>query len=392
MSCFYFVNCAKRIIAVALFVTIFTATVSYAAINIDDKYYDIYKEVISDTNFMSKLYDAGSQLEKPMSNDGIDTIIINFITHVMNDSKVQIENGTIDRTNYQEKIKKLCESKIVQDNILSALIGSAFPDATSDYLLEGKIPTDLQPLYHTVGYAVKLQLGLVSTPTPTPTTAPSGGGGGGGGITVPATPTPTPPTSPTPPPSITSTVDTSSFNDLQSVGWAVTAINTLAQAGIISKNTEMMFKPLNNVKREEFVKLIVSGFNLNNPNATSDFTDVDKNSWFYPYVSSMTILNLVKGYNDHSFGAGQAITRQDIAVLLYRVIQHKALDVTPSEPVLFGDDPIISDYAKDAVYMMRQMCIIRGTPENMFKPTSFATRAEAAQMLYNAYKIYIAKE
>jgi len=391
MGHFKFANGAKKIISIVLLMIICISTVTYAVTDADIKV--IYDEIISNTNYITKLYEAGAT--QNMSNADVDVIIRNYVESTMNDAESQVNDGTIDKTNYQIKIKDLCISKLIDSPQFINLIDKAFPTAISDFFKK-KVPVDMQPMYDTLKTKVPLALGLIEPtpsvepePTPSPTPEPpkppkdTGGGTGstgGGGTTIPIiVPVPSP-------------VDTKIFNDLQSVDWAETAINTLAQAGVISKNTEMKFEPLNNVKREEFVKLLVSGFNLKNPNATSNFIDVDKNSWFYPYVSSMAMLGLAKGYDNNSFGAGQDITRQDIAVLLYRIIQYVKLDVTPSEPVSFKDDAKISDYAKNAVYIMRQMGIIKGTPENMFEPTSFATRAEAAQMIYNTYKIYIAKK
>ena len=391
MGYFHFANCSKKIISIVLLMIIFTTTISFAVIDIDA----LYNEVISDNIFMTKLYETGANLEDPLSNDEINSRIKKFITFVMNESQRRVDNGEINKTNYRDEIQGICAQKVV-DAKLDQLFITAYPELQVLFAI-GEVPNEMQPMYHTLAKASFAQLGLKNSSTGTPT-AP----------TTSVAPTPTPSVKPTPtPPGVGGTgsggatspiitpilppVNAKIFNDLQGVEWAENAINTLAEAGIISKNDEMKFEPLNNIKREEFVKLIVSGFNLKNPNASSDFTDVDKDSWFYPYVSSMAMLNLVKGFNN-SFGSGQDITRQDIAVLLYRIMQYVGIDATPSEPELFNDDAQISDYAKSSVYIMRQIGIIKGTPENTFEPTSFATRAEAAQMIYNTYKIYIAKK
>ena len=378
MGYFHFANCSKKIISIVLLMIIFTTTISFAVSDTDID--DINTNVVSNLSLMTKLYAAGQELEPPLSEQDVRTKIRNYIRLVMIDAEKAIKNGGITKTKYKEGLVFICGSDIYAIG-LDKLLDVAYPDWSSQQVP----PPDLVPLYNTLKTEVPLKLGLTSLPITPPANPPTGGGDtksggtGSGGTTSPIITPILPP------------VNAKIFNDLQGVEWAENAINTLAEAGVISKNDEMKFEPLNNVKREEFVKLIVSGFNLKNPNATSDFTDVDKDSWFYPYVSSMAMLNLVKGFNN-SFGSGQDITRQDIAVLLYRVMQYVGIDATPSEPELFNDDAQISDYAKSSVYIMRQIGIIKGTPENTFEPTSFATRAEAAQMIYNTYKIYIAKK
>ncbi len=392
----------KKFVSIVLLMIIFTTTIIYAVTDADiDVLYDVVISGAESTAFMNTLYETGLTLEEPLSNDEINTRLKKFITFVMNESQRRVDNGEINKTNYRDEIQGICKQKMF-DAKLDQLFITAYPELGLSQIIDGiplEVPKEMEPMYHSLANASYTQLGLknsststpapttttspTQTPTPTPTIKPTtapptgGGGTGSGGTTTPIAPPILPPSK--------------IFNDLQGVEWAENAVNTLAEAGVISKNYEMKFEPLNNVKREEFVKLIVSGFNLKNPNAKSDFTDVDKDSWFYPYVSSMAMLNLVKGFNN-SFGTGQDITRQDIAALLYRVMQYVGIDATPSEPELFNDDAQISDYAKNSVYIMRQMGIIKGTPENTFEPTSFATRAEAAQMIYNTYKIYIAKK
>ena len=46
---------------------------------------------------------------------------------------------------------------------------------------------------------------------------------------------------------------------------------------------------------------------------------------------------------------------------------------------------MISDYAKDAVYAMYSENIISGYETGEFRPKNFATRAEAAVMLWRAF-------
>ena len=53
---------------------------------------------------------------------------------------------------------------------------------------------------------------------------------------------------------------------------------------------------------------------------------------------------------------------------------------------VFTDDERIADYAKDAVYTLRDKGVLNGKGENEFAPTDTATRAEAAMLLYRISK------
>ena len=47
----------------------------------------------------------------------------------------------------------------------------------------------------------------------------------------------------------------------------------------------------------------------------------------------------------------------------------------------FYDDSCIAEYAREAVYYLKGLDVIKGNESGIFNPGSFATRAEAAVML-----------
>ena len=84
--------------------------------------------------------------------------------------------------------------------------------------------------------------------------------------------------------------------------------------------------------------------------------------------------------DDNTFGVGRNITRQDIAVILYRIAED-SLDVK-NEEFRFDDDVMIADYARTAVYALREAGVINGVTDMEFAPQKDATRAETAVVLY----------
>ena len=79
---------------------------------------------------------------------------------------------------------------------------------------------------------------------------------------------------------------------------------------------------------------------------------------------------------------GDVVTREDMAVMLYNasVASGKAYD--KENYTEFDDDELISDYAKEAVYALKNAKIINGTDLRHFSPKESATRAEAAKIIY----------
>ena len=78
---------------------------------------------------------------------------------------------------------------------------------------------------------------------------------------------------------------------------------------------------------------------------------------------------------------GKNITREDFAVMLYRIIGEEI-----TEKSSFSDYNEISDYAKDAVSYMNKKGYINGYSDNTFRPEKEITRAEAASIIYRYIK------
>ena len=169
------------------------------------------------------------------------------------------------------------------------------------------------------------------------------------------------------------------FTDLANVQWAKESINALVEKGVISESTDKKFNPDRNVTREEFVKMIVVAMGVFDKNAVSTLADVDSNEWYAPYIASAEKTGLITGDEKGNFGVGEEISRQDMAVIIYRAMADSAKQGNASG---FADDGEIADYAKTAVYSLAEMGIVNGIGDNSFAPFGAATRAMAAKVIY----------
>lgn len=168
------------------------------------------------------------------------------------------------------------------------------------------------------------------------------------------------------------------FNDLGGFDWAEKAINNLAEKNIINGRGDNKFEPSSPVSREEFVKMIVLASGKYDESAEADFTDVNKNAWYYRYVASAFKNSIVSGMENGQFGVGQNITREDMAVIIARLMGYNA--ASEYNAGTFTDDSEISDYAKTAVAFASKMGIIEGA-DGKFNPKESLTRTEAAVVL-----------
>jgi len=171
------------------------------------------------------------------------------------------------------------------------------------------------------------------------------------------------------------------FDDLGNVSWAQEAINYLAERGVVSGKAERMFVPGDNIKREEFVKMVVNAFELAGEEAEISFADVPEDAWYYNDIKTAYSLGIINGADENHFGTGGLITRQDMAAILFRTAEKLGKEFGKDDEV-FGDDNAIAEYAKNAVYSLKYEGIISGMGDGIFAPLENATRAQAAKMIY----------
>lgn len=118
------------------------------------------------------------------------------------------------------------------------------------------------------------------------------------------------------------------------------------------------------------------------------FTDVKETDWYYEAVNQALNYQIVNGMSDDVFGAGYPVTRQDMAVMAFRMLRYCNVSIdTGVEGISFTDDESIADYAKEYVKLLKKTGIINGYGDGSFKPNGTANRAEAAQIVYKLYKM-----
>jgi len=200
------------------------------------------------------------------------------------------------------------------------------------------------------------------------TSGGSFGGSSGGAVSV------------IPAETINPTVSTPKFNDISTVDWAKDAIEYLAATGVVSGYDDNTFMPQQKIKREEFIKMIVAAKKIDLNKPSCNFEDVEQDKWYAEYVNAAFAENLISGVSEDKFGIGQEIKREDMAVIISRLIPDNDNNFDIQK---FDDDSQISDYAKNAVYKLYNLNKISGIGNNLFGPNQIVTRAQAAKIIYD---------
>lgn len=204
-----------------------------------------------------------------------------------------------------------------------------------------------------------------------------GGGGSGNGVTQGYLPNELQ-NQPTAPPE-----EKFSFEDLSEASWAKIYIEELVKAQVISKAPDRRFRPNDAVTREEFVKLLVLAVGESPVQGASSFDDVQEEMWYTPYINAAQQRGFVQG-KGQSFGVGEQISRQDMAVMIFRAMEN--LPESGEQEPVFRDQTQISPYAVDAVLQLSKAQWIHGYEDGNFVPFGTATRAESAKLIFMLYQ------
>lgn len=175
------------------------------------------------------------------------------------------------------------------------------------------------------------------------------------------------------------TTDAADFTDLEDCQWVKPAVGYLTSKGVVTGKGANIFDPFTPVTRAEFTKMVTLAFGIEPASYDGTFYDVKSDDWFAPYVAAAYKAGVVNGVGEGMFDPYSQITRQDMAVLLYRA---KGMSPLPEEKDVYYDSAYISDYAKSAVFALYFNGIALGYGDGNFGPLNNATRAEAAQMIY----------
>jgi len=179
------------------------------------------------------------------------------------------------------------------------------------------------------------------------------------------------------------------FIDVSEDDWFSDAVNTVVKAGLFNGVSENQFAPQIEMTREMFVTILGRLHGIN-PDEYSEckFEDVDMNMWYGPYVAWSVSAGIATGYNDVTFGTGDLVTREEMAVFIARYLKYANIELSgAADDKVFADDNEISSWARDAVYTVKRVGLISGKTGNVFDPKGNATRAEVATVFSRLLKL-----
>lgn len=178
------------------------------------------------------------------------------------------------------------------------------------------------------------------------------------------------------------------FEDIKEGQWWVSAVQYAYDNNIMSGKGNK-FEPAVALKREEFAQVLYNHSGKPSVSIENKFPDV-KNTWYKNAVLWANENNIANGYKTGEFGIGDNISRQDLALMLYKYAVLKGYDLTATDGLIqqYADSAKVSSYAQNAMNWAITQGIMsgkgnKGEDISTFKldPTGTATRAECASMM-----------
>ena len=172
--------------------------------------------------------------------------------------------------------------------------------------------------------------------------------------------------------------------------WAYEPIRFLTAIKALSGYEDGNFQPDGMVTRAEFIKIMLTSLKIPLEEASAEqedgekpFADIIQEDWFYPYMVSAHKNGILMGDLDGRCFPERRITRQEMAVIIYRSVvnQNKTFDKS-NDIKEFTDSSLIDEWAFPSVIKLQLAGILSGAENGRFNPTDNATRAEAAKAVY----------
>lgn len=175
--------------------------------------------------------------------------------------------------------------------------------------------------------------------------------------------------------------DFSYFNDVKVTDTFCAAVNNVVSQGLMSGTGDGYFGPHDSITRGMIVTILylMSG---ETAQQNSDFVDVNSSDYFSKAVAWASSVNIVSGYDDGTFRPYQAITREELAVILHSYCKNTgAGELLWHFPLTYTDVNSVSSWATTAVSWLVNKNIMEERYDNFFLPQATSTRAEVAVVI-----------
>ena len=170
----------------------------------------------------------------------------------------------------------------------------------------------------------------------------------------------------------------SGYTDLNMGEWYHDGIHYCLDEGLMDGVDAGMFAPNATTSRAMIVTILWRLQGSPEVEATETFTDVSPDAWYAKAIAWAVAEGVADGYGEGLFGPNDAITREQLAAMLWRYAGSPEADGDLS---VFADGADTSSWAEQAMSWAVALGLLTGVDNDRLAPGGQATRAQAATIL-----------
>lgn len=172
------------------------------------------------------------------------------------------------------------------------------------------------------------------------------------------------------------------FADVPSGSWYYDDVAYVYDTGLMTGLTATAFGPNLSTTRGMIVTILWRMENEPAAKHGCPFADVRRGSYYEQAIAWASENGIVTGFDAATFAPDRAITREQLAAILFRFAAYRGMDAVTLRENLssFQDQAAISAYAVSALNWAVGEGLMQGTGDKL-EPTGNATRAQVAAML-----------
>lgn len=172
------------------------------------------------------------------------------------------------------------------------------------------------------------------------------------------------------------------FADVPSGSWYYDDVAYVYDTGLMTGLTATTFGPNLSTTRGMIVTILWRMENEPAAKHGCPFADVRRGSYYEQAIAWASENGIVTGFDASTFAPDRAITREQLAAILFRFAAYRGMDAVTLRETLssFQDQAAISVYAVSALNWAVSEGLMQGTGDKL-EPTGNATRAQVAAML-----------
>lgn len=172
------------------------------------------------------------------------------------------------------------------------------------------------------------------------------------------------------------------FTDVSASHWAHDDITYVYENDLMNGTDGSLFSPESTTTRAQVVTVLYRLAGQPAADWENPFWDVPASAWFHDAVTWAWENDITGGVSSTHFGAGNAVTREQLATFLYRYAQDQGYDTSARADLSgYSDAGLVSSYATEALSWANATGLITGTTGTTLSPQGSATRAQVATIL-----------